>query len=828
MQAHFPDAIPTGVRKVNGDVVLVPDRDYIIQAGEKIIVIAEDDNLYEFVKTPSKASLENPGELPNFKPDPPKPDKVLVCGAGENLKRLLQKLPIIFMEGTEVHLVNTVPLAERERMLNVMDLHPSVRKCLIMKHFEGNPALWHTLKNLDLPSYHCVLVVSDATERRSVSSSTGNVASDSQNLATILLLRNHSELKEQYEAAVAAEDVSEITSAQATRRKSAIKTKMFQQRSISSPSTRNVSFADKKESTLPAVKGRKGRMGSFVSTGGSFNESPQAMTRMRLSMANSFKNEADVSLKERTQPLFVEIKDTQTQQLIEAHPYLEKACHFLVSNRLVSKVISMVAEDRTVRKILDLLLGGDTTMYLVPSEQYVESDERVSFFMLAKRAQKIGQVMLGYQHKANVELTSVNPKDKTTKRRWGQCNFIVMEQTRHEKERRRKELGLTAEDVAFPAPVFTKTAPSLKKTANTIIASKRFQSIVGKVKEIAKAEAACQEKPSASGLLFSPEVTVAINSISPSSPIMPPPIQNRSPSEVVNVVFSVESSLGLKLKVTDPTHINPLHEEFDFDLHKKTSLLTVSGLSRGGQAETLGVALGWVLFEVEGRGVSSHAALVASIEAVRAEKCPTAVLSFKPCPPANEAMAPAPTTGKHSAQDGATKLRAFGADKKVSSNGVIAVAPAALSPELAALDPEAREMALLINVATLQAELSRRADASEGAVAAVVKLTADLGAERKGYEARIASLEAEMATLRRDQPPGISGSSSNRTTTTTATTTGSKRSTSRNIPSTTYSRGNLVANGISGRRQSTPMKPSSPAPSGRFAAKAGARRSFDS
>jgi hypothetical protein len=39
------------------------------------------------------------------------------------------------------------------------------------------------------------------------------------------------------------------------------------------------------------------------------------------------------------QPIFCEILDTRTQQLIESHPTLGDACHFLVSNRMTSKVI---------------------------------------------------------------------------------------------------------------------------------------------------------------------------------------------------------------------------------------------------------------------------------------------------------------------------------------------------------------------------------------------------------------------------------------------------------------------------------------------------------
>ena len=66
-------------------------------------------------------------------------------------------------------------------------------------------------------------------------------------------------------------------------------------------------------------------------------------------------------------PVYCEILDTRTQQLIESHPGDDvSSCHFLVSNRLISKVLAMVSEDRAVRAILDQLLSGNTQLTLIP------------------------------------------------------------------------------------------------------------------------------------------------------------------------------------------------------------------------------------------------------------------------------------------------------------------------------------------------------------------------------------------------------------------------------------------------------------------------------
>ena len=59
----------------------------------------------------------------------------------------------------------------------------------------------------------------------------------------------------------------------------------------------------------------------------------------------------------------------------------------------------MVAEDRTVNRVLENLLTGNTQMALSPAEMYVAKDERVSFFVVAKRAKRLRHIVLGYQHK---------------------------------------------------------------------------------------------------------------------------------------------------------------------------------------------------------------------------------------------------------------------------------------------------------------------------------------------------------------------------------------------------------------------------------------------
>jgi len=348
MLCHFPEAIPIGVKTAGGDVFLVPDKDYVMQEGDGLVVLAEDDDAYSYWKIPPWAATFNPGKLPEYEPPPARKDRILVCGAGENLKELLKKLPLMFDRGTEVHLLNLYPLNQRDEVIAQMDIEPWLLDRLDIKHIYGDPTMWYYVRDLDMKSYHCVLVVA-AGKEPGLSDESTLLSNDSKNLVTILLLRNHSEMKKDAEE-------------------------------------KGISRAESK------------------------------------AISHELSDDAD-----HDQPLFVEIKDTQTQELIEAHPFLDAACHFLVSNRLVSKVLAMVAQDRTVSKILDSILGDDITMKLIPSEMYCDPGKDCSFFDISRRAvSNLGHIIIGYQYKTNMNLTSVNPQDKSTKRNWANANFVAL------------------------------------------------------------------------------------------------------------------------------------------------------------------------------------------------------------------------------------------------------------------------------------------------------------------------------------------------------------------------------------------------------------------
>ena len=78
---------------------------------------------------------------------------------------------------------------------------------------------------------------------------------------------------------------------------------------------------------------------------------------------------------------------------------------------MISRVLAMVAAEREVRPILDELLGSQgASLHVRSNESYVAPGECASFFCVAKRAQAMGQILVGYQDGSG---THINPGTKT-------------------------------------------------------------------------------------------------------------------------------------------------------------------------------------------------------------------------------------------------------------------------------------------------------------------------------------------------------------------------------------------------------------------------------
>mmetsp|Transcript_7715 Transcript_7715/g.17860 ORF Transcript_7715/g.17860 Transcript_7715/m.17860 type:complete len:863 (+) Transcript_7715:65-2653(+) len=179
LSLRFPDATPIGVMTSDGRCLLCPPMNHVLLPGEKVIVIAEDNDSYSVC--PSR-KIDH-GETPKKVSKPRAIEKVLFLGWRRDVRDLLLQLDALVVPGSEVHMMSEVPLADRDRLLmegglDFEDLHN-----LKLVHHQGNAAIRRDILKLPVSSYTSVMIVADAHRELDM------MQSDSHTLSSLLLLR---------------------------------------------------------------------------------------------------------------------------------------------------------------------------------------------------------------------------------------------------------------------------------------------------------------------------------------------------------------------------------------------------------------------------------------------------------------------------------------------------------------------------------------------------------------------------------------------------------------------------------------------------------------
>ncbi|KAJ4965057.1 hypothetical protein NE237_016906 [Protea cynaroides] len=178
----FPDAVPCGVKVAakGGKIILNPVDDYVLEEGDEVLVIAEDDDTY----APGPLPEVRRGFFPNVFSPPKFPEKILFCGWRRDIHDMIMVLEAFLALGSELWMFNEVPEKEREEKLTEggLDLKGLVNIKLV--HREGNAVIRRHLESLPLETFDSILILADESLEDSI------VQSDSRSLATLLLIRD--------------------------------------------------------------------------------------------------------------------------------------------------------------------------------------------------------------------------------------------------------------------------------------------------------------------------------------------------------------------------------------------------------------------------------------------------------------------------------------------------------------------------------------------------------------------------------------------------------------------------------------------------------------
>ncbi|OVA11046.1 CASTOR/POLLUX/SYM8 ion channel [Macleaya cordata] len=366
----FPDAIPCGVKSAacGGKIILNPDDSYVLQEGDEVLVIAEDDDTYApttlpMVKEASLIDIIRParqpqkillcgwrrdiddmivvwrGNLPKDFIVPKSPERILFCGWRRDMEDMIMVLDAFLAPGSELWMFNEVLEKEREKKLieGGLDINRLMNISLVNR--EGNAVIRRHLESLPLESFDSILILADESVEDSA------IQADSRSLATLLLIRD----------------------IQAKR--------------------------------LPLKEALVHR-GSF-SKGSWMGEMQQA---------------SDKSV------IISEILDPRTKNLLS----MSKISDYVLSNELVSMALAMVAEDRQINDVLEELFAEEgNEMHIRQADLYLREDEEMSFYEILLRARQRKEIVIGYRL-ANAERAVINPPVKSERRRWSSKDVFVV------------------------------------------------------------------------------------------------------------------------------------------------------------------------------------------------------------------------------------------------------------------------------------------------------------------------------------------------------------------------------------------------------------------
>jgi hypothetical protein len=174
---HFPDGVPMGIRRADGALELRPKEDAVMQEGDEILILAEDDSTIQFVKEP----VATPKDFPySHKALEKRMERELVLGWHGIANIVVGEYTEYLLEGSRIDIVvNRPSLTIANEVQKLQQNNPKLRIKLIDK----NPLSLEDLEMLKPFSYDNVIILSQSEEDFSPE------RTDSETMVILLLLR---------------------------------------------------------------------------------------------------------------------------------------------------------------------------------------------------------------------------------------------------------------------------------------------------------------------------------------------------------------------------------------------------------------------------------------------------------------------------------------------------------------------------------------------------------------------------------------------------------------------------------------------------------------
>jgi len=426
----------TGVGK-EMEVILNPPDGYVIKEGDKVLVIAEDDDSYEarhdgnpVCEAARRAYFSVNSQTPMLFEH--LPERLLFCGWRRDMDDMISELDKLVQPNSQLVLMCTLP--EEERLQRFRDAHKMDIANLMnlqIVHEVGNPVLRRHLERMPLETFSSILILADEAFE------TNMQTADSRSLASLLLIRDIIEKRE------AAQRGVEMNSSFGMR--------SMERRSISPTprkpvGSRNQYFEEEEQEPAPTpqeipeesvfeASPEDGGTADLSSDDEEISKLLSGVEGARLRLQRQTTAEVRQGIKrswcptnheseQEEQPTIIisEILDSRTKSLIS----VAEVSDYVMSNEIVACAMSMVAEDRMINAVLTELLSATGCEIQVRScLEYCEVEEVLDWWTMMARARKRYEVAIGYKC-IETGKAYINPRQKSKLRVWSRGDAIVV------------------------------------------------------------------------------------------------------------------------------------------------------------------------------------------------------------------------------------------------------------------------------------------------------------------------------------------------------------------------------------------------------------------
>ncbi|XAL98568.1 hypothetical protein OT109_13385 [Phycisphaeraceae bacterium D3-23] len=154
VQFHFPDGIPIGLRRADGSLLINPALDTVLNPGDDVIIIAEDDSTIAFEETPVAEPTEH--DLAGGA-NTQRIERELIIGWNAKAPIIIEQYADYVLEGSVVDVLMPDPPDEvREKIAQLQEEQPALKLSLI----DADPLKPEALLALEPFQYDNIILLS--------------------------------------------------------------------------------------------------------------------------------------------------------------------------------------------------------------------------------------------------------------------------------------------------------------------------------------------------------------------------------------------------------------------------------------------------------------------------------------------------------------------------------------------------------------------------------------------------------------------------------------------------------------------------------------------